>query len=52
MKTTKLSKNELRSILGGKRAAAQGFPCRVVDKDGSVREKEVSSIEECLDFAG
>lgn len=52
MKTTTLSKKELRSILGGKRAAEQGFPCRVVDKDGTVREKVVSSVEECLEFAG
>lgn len=51
MKTTKLSRKELRSIRGGK-AAAQKFPCRVVDKDGTVREKEVSSVEECLEFAG
>ncbi len=58
MKTTSLSKEELRSILGGKAAngnaavAAQGFPCRVVEKDGTVRETITSTIEECLEFAG
>lgn len=58
MKTTVLSKDELRSILGGKAAngnntvAAQGFPCRVVEKDGTVRETITSTVEECLEFAG
>lgn len=58
MKTTVLSKEELRSILGGKAAngnsaaTTQGFPCRVVEKDGSVRETIATTVEECLEFAG
>lgn len=58
MKTKLLLKEELRSILGGKvandntAAAAEGFPCRVVDKDGTVRETITSTVQECLDFAG
>lgn len=58
MKTTVLSKDELRSILGGKAAngnntaAAQGFPCRVVEKDGSVRIKIVTTVQDCLEFGG
>lgn len=52
MKTTLLSKEELRSILGGAEVAVQGFPCRVVEKDGTVRETITSTIEECLEFSG
>lgn len=58
MKTTLLSKEELCSILGGKATsgnnavAEQGFPCRVVEKDGTVRETITSTVEECLEFAG
>lgn len=52
MKTTLLSKEELRSILGGAEAAVQGFPCRVVEKDGTVRETITSTVEECLEFGG
>lgn len=52
MKTTLLSKEELRSILGGVEVAVQGFPCRVVEKDGTVRETITSTIEECLEFGG
>ncbi len=58
MKTTLLSKEELRSILGGKAAngnnavAAQGFPCRVVEKDGTVREIITETVQDCLEFAG
>jgi len=52
MKTTSLSKEELRSIFGGKAEAVQGFPCRVTEKDGSVREKITSTVEECFEFAG
>ncbi len=55
---TKLSKEELRSIVGGKdvtsnnSVVSQGFPCRVVEKDGTVRETITESVQECLDFAG
>lgn len=58
MKTTVLSKEELRSILGGKAAngnsaaTTQGFPCRVVEKDGKVRETITETVQDCLDFAG
>ncbi|MBU3838405.1 MAG: hypothetical protein H9777_08870 [Candidatus Phocaeicola faecigallinarum] len=54
MKTTLLSKEELRSICGGKATnlLSQGFPCRVVEADGTVRETITSTIEECLEFAG
>ena len=58
MKTTSLSKEELRSIYGGKKEnasvneMAQGFLCRVVDKDGTVREKITTTAQECLEFAG
>ena len=45
MKTTLLSKEELRSICGGKATnlLSQGFPCRVVEADGTVREMLVIS---------
>ncbi|MDE6442949.1 MAG: hypothetical protein K2K64_00805 [Muribaculaceae bacterium] len=58
MKTTVLSKDELRSILGGKTAngnspvTTQGFPCRVVERDGTVREIIVETVEDCLEFGG
>lgn len=55
MKTKLLSKEELRSICGGKAtnaASTQGFPCRVVEKDGSVRETITETVEDCLAFAG
>lgn len=52
MKTTLLSKEELRSIFGGAEVAVQGFPCRVVEKDGTVRETITSTVEECLEFGG
>ena len=43
---------ELRAIRGGRSSRSASFPCRVIEGDGSVREKQVSSIQECLDFAG
>ncbi len=57
MKSKLLSKEELRSILGGASnsstvIATEGFPCRVVEKDGTVRVTIVKSVEECLAFAG
>lgn len=57
MKTELLTKEELRSILGGKAAsqnndvAAQGFPCRVIE-NRNVREIITETIEECLEFGG
>lgn len=57
MKTEILSKEELRSILGGKAAskandaAAQGFPCRVIE-NGEIRVITTETIEECLEFGG
>lgn len=58
METKLLSKEELRSIRGGKVATSnndttiQGFPCRVVEKNGDVHIKITSTIEECLEFGG
>lgn len=46
-----LSKNDMRHIQGGAEKK-QGFPCRVVEADGTVRETIVNSIEECKEFAG
>ena len=43
-----LSNDEMRRISGGKAS----FPCRVHEADGSVRTKEVSTVEECLEYAG
>ena len=44
---------DMRSICGGTAAVAtQSFPCTVHEKDGSVHTKQVSSVQECLDFAG
>lgn len=44
---------DLRAIRGGNAlASTSSFPCTVVEKDGSTRTRDVSSIEECLDFAG
>lgn len=57
MKKTILTKDELRAIRGGKSAAAsepaatQGFPCRVVESDGSEKTVMVETIQECLDIA-
>ncbi|SKC35515.1 hypothetical protein SAMN06298215_0246 [Bacteroidales bacterium WCE2008] len=47
-----LSNDEMRKVTGGKHAAAASFPCTVHEADGSVRSKEVSSVEECLEYAG
>lgn len=48
-----LQNEDLRKILGGAAVqAAAGFPCTVVEPDGTTRTKEVSSIQECLDYAG
>lgn len=52
MKTKLLSKEELRSIRGGKTATTPGFPCRVVDENGDEHIKITSTIEECLKFGG
>lgn len=56
MKKSILTKDELRIIRGGKSAtasevAAQGFPCRVVESDGSEKIVMVETIQECLDIA-
>lgn len=45
-----LNNEDMRLIQGG--AAAASFPCTVVEADGSVRTTEVSTIEDCLAFAG
>lgn len=58
METKLLSKEELRSIRGGKvatsnnNAEVQGFPCRVVEKNGDEHIKITSTIEECLELGG
>jgi len=43
---------DLRSICGGTAVATRSFPCTVHESDGSVHRKEVSSVEECLEFGG
>lgn len=43
---------DMRSICGGTAEATQSFPCTVHEKDGSVHTKQVSSVQECSDFAG
>ena len=43
---------DLRSICGGTAVATQSFPCTVHESDGSVHTKEVSSVEECLEYGG
>ena len=48
-----LQNEDLRKILGGAAVqAAASFPYTVVEADGTRRTKEVSSIQECLDYAG
>lgn len=47
-----LENAEMRSIYGGADETSQSFPCTVHEKDGSVHTKQVSSIQECLEFAG
>lgn len=52
MRMTTLTKEELCSLNGGKTApTAQGFPCRVVESDGSETVVIVQTIQECLDIA-
>ena len=55
-----LQPEDLRAIRGGSAenvtsndlASEASFPCTVREKDGSTRTKQVSSIQECLEFAG
>lgn len=48
-----LQSEDLRKICGGTIDQVQAsFPCTVVDADGTTRTKQVSSIQECLDYAG
>ena len=55
-----LQHEDLRAIRGGSAenvtsndlASEASFPCTVREKDGSTRTKQVSSIQECLEFAG
>ena len=51
MKTLYLSKEELRSIRGGAEPN-EGFPCTVVEKDGTVKIKIAISVDDCLDYGG
>lgn len=48
-----LQNEDLRKTLDGAAAqAAAGFLCTMVEPDGTRRTKEVSSVQECLDYAG
>ncbi|WP_024990690.1 hypothetical protein [Segatella albensis] len=51
-KVLKMENADMRSICGGTAVATQSFPCTVHESDGSVHTKEVSSIEECLEYGG
>lgn len=43
---------DMRSICGGTAVVTQSFPCTVLESDGSVHTKVVSSVEECLEYGG
>lgn len=55
-----LQPEDLRAIRGGSAenvtsnnlASEASFPCTVREKDGSTRTKQVSSVQEYLEFAG
>lgn len=56
-----LQPEDLRAIRGGSTenvtsnnhlASEASFPCTVREKDGSTRTKQVSSVQEYLEFAG
>ena len=48
-----LQPEDLRAIRGGSAEnVTASFPYMVREKDGSIRTKQVSSVQECLEFAG
>lgn len=42
----------ISSSTNGSASSTAGFPCTVREKDGTTRTKQVSSVQECLEFAG
>ena len=55
-----LQPEDLRAIRSGSaenltsnnRESEASFPCTVRETDGSTRTKQVSSVQDCLEFAG
>ena len=47
-----LDNESMRAIQGGAGAATASFPCTVVEADGTSHTTMVSSVEECLQYAG
>jgi hypothetical protein len=40
------------NLTSNNRESEASFPCTVRETDGSTRTKQVSSVQECLEFAG